>query len=58
MNGLTKWIVLCSLVLFLIPNRYRILNLLLGNLFIRRFAVRGAMSIPGIRAKFMQSTFR
>ncbi|MCA1054827.1 hypothetical protein LCM10_07485 [Rossellomorea aquimaris] len=58
MNGWTKWIVLGSLILLLIPNRYRILNLLLGNNFIRRFAVQGAMSIPGLRSKFIQSTFR
>lgn len=58
MNGWTKWLVLGSLILFVIPNRYRILNLLFKSIFIRRFAVKGAMSIPGLRAKFMQSTFR
>ncbi|MBH9967444.1 hypothetical protein GA0061094_1138 [[Bacillus] enclensis] len=58
MNGWIKWLVIGSFILFLLPNRYRILNLLLGNFLIRRFAVQGAMSIPAIRSKFIQSTFR
>jgi hypothetical protein len=58
MNGWTKWLIMGSLILLLLPNRYRILNLLLGNFFIRRFAVQGVMSIPAIRSKFIQSTFR
>jgi hypothetical protein len=58
MNGWIKWLVIGSFILFLLPNRYRILNLLLGNILIRRFAVQGVMSIPAIRSKFIQSTFR
>ncbi|NMH69694.1 hypothetical protein HF072_12975 [Bacillus sp. RO3] len=58
MNGWTKWLVLGGLVFLLIPNRYRVLNLILGNFFIRKFAVRIAMGIPGIRTKFIQGAFR
>ena len=58
MNGWTKWLVLGGLVLFLVPNRYRLLNLLLGNFLIRKFAVKAAMGVPGIRSKFIQGAFR
>jgi hypothetical protein len=33
--------------------RYQLINMALGQSFIRRFVVRGAMSFPGMRSKMM-----
>ena len=58
MNGWTKFVIVGVLVLLLVPNRYKLLNVLLGNFLIRKFFVQAAMGIPGIRSRFIQSTFR
>ena len=57
MNGWTTWLVLGGLVLFLIPNRYRLLTVFLGNFLITKLAVQAAMGIPGIRSKFIKGAF-
>ncbi|MBT2677504.1 hypothetical protein J7E38_00745 [Bacillus sp. ISL-35] len=38
-------------------NRYRVMNMLLGNSFLRRVAVGSIMGLPGIRSKMMGSLF-
>jgi hypothetical protein len=38
-------------------NRYRVMNMLLGNRFLRRIAVGSIMGLPGIRSKMMNSIF-
>ncbi|WP_197489707.1 hypothetical protein [Rossellomorea aquimaris] len=58
MNGWIKIVIVGVLVLFLVPNRYKLLNVLLGNFLIRKFVVQAAMGIPGVRSRFVQSTFR
>jgi hypothetical protein len=37
--------------------RYRLLNLALGQSFIRRFVVGSAMAFPGMRTKMMDEMF-
>ncbi|MBU8879384.1 hypothetical protein BGM26_10350 [Bacillus sp. FJAT-29790] len=38
-------------------NRYRVMNVLFGNSFIRRILVNSFMSLPGIRDRMMKSVF-
>ncbi|MBT2693462.1 hypothetical protein [Bacillus sp. ISL-55] len=42
---------------FVFENRYRVMNMLLGNRFLRRVAVGSIMGLPGIRSKMMDSVF-
>ncbi|MEH7441101.1 hypothetical protein V7201_02085 [Bacillus sp. JJ1122] len=42
---------------FLFENRYRVMNVLLGNRFLRRVAVGSLMGLPGVRSKMLQSVF-
>lgn len=42
---------------FLFENRYRVMNVLLGNRFLRTLAVSSIMGLPGVRSKMMQSVF-
>ncbi|WP_210365933.1 hypothetical protein [Bacillus sp. REN3] len=42
---------------YLFENRYRVMNGLLGNRFLRRIAVGSLMSLPGVRNKMLQSVF-
>ena len=42
---------------FVFENRYRFMNMLLGNRFLRRVAVGSIMGMPGIRSKMMNSLF-
>ncbi|MFD2679995.1 hypothetical protein [Bacillus seohaeanensis] len=58
MNGWMKWIITGMLLFFTYQNRYRLVNLVLANFFIRRLVVRFAMGIPSLRSRFIQSTFR
>jgi len=58
MSSIMKWIVPFVLLAGIIKYRYKILNIVLGSFWIRKLAVKAAMSIPGLRAKFMESTFR
>ncbi|WP_200843188.1 hypothetical protein [Rossellomorea marisflavi] len=58
MNGWMKWLIAGLVLFMLVPNRYRLLNLILGSSFLRKWAVRWMMGIPAIRSKFIQSTFR
>ena len=58
MNGIIKWIVIASFVSVFYQNRYKILNVILGNFTIRRMVVRAAMSMPWLRSKFMSTAFR
>lgn len=37
--------------------RYRLLNMVLGQSFIRRLVVGSAMSFPGMRSKMMDEMF-
>lgn len=57
MGTIMKWIVPFVLIAGIIKYRYKILNIVLGSYFIRKIAVRAAMSIPGLRNKFMESAF-
>jgi hypothetical protein len=42
---------------FAYQNRYRLINVLFGNAFLRRFLVSSVMSFPGIRDRMMSSVF-
>jgi hypothetical protein len=42
---------------FLFENRFRVMNILLGNRFLRRVAVGSIMGMPGVRGKMLQSVF-
>jgi hypothetical protein len=42
---------------YLFENRYRVMNGLLGNRFLRRLAVGSLMGLPGVRNKMLQSVF-
>lgn len=42
---------------YLYENRYRIMNGLLGNRFLRRVAVSSLMGLPGVKNKMLQSVF-
>lgn len=42
---------------FLFENRYRVMNVLLGNRFLRRLAVSSIMGLPGVRSRMVQSVF-
>jgi hypothetical protein len=42
---------------YVYQNRYRLMNRILGNSILRRFAVSSLMGIPGIRQKIFQSVF-
>jgi hypothetical protein len=44
-------------VYVLFDNRYRVMNILLGNRFLRRLAVGSIMGLPGVRSRMMQSVF-
>jgi hypothetical protein len=40
-----------------VQNRYRLINLLFGNSFIRRLVISIFMNVPGVRNKMIQSVF-
>lgn len=42
----------------LFKGRYRMLNTILGNAFIRKLLVQTAMQMPFIRESFMRKAFR
>jgi hypothetical protein len=42
---------------FAFKNRYRLINVVLGNGFIRRLVVGSMMSVPGVRNKMMNTVF-
>ena len=42
---------------YLFENRYRVMNGLLGNRFLRRVAVSSLMGLPGVKNKMLQSVF-
>jgi len=42
---------------FIYQNRFRLMNGILGNAFLRKFAISSLMGIPGIRQKIFQSVF-
>ncbi|MBB2480131.1 MULTISPECIES: hypothetical protein [Heyndrickxia] len=58
MGTIMKWIVPFVLIAGIIKYRYKILNIVFGSYWIRKVAIRAVMSIPGIRNKFMENTFR
>ncbi|MET3699234.1 hypothetical protein SAMN05877753_102127 [Bacillus oleivorans] len=58
MSSLIKWIVACLAVLTVYRNRYKIVNLLLGQYFIRKLMVRYSMQLPFLRDRLMQTTFK
>ncbi|MDQ0213871.1 hypothetical protein J2S13_000265 [Oikeobacillus pervagus] len=49
---------LVAVVFVLYRFRYRLLNLALGTVFLRKLVVQFAMNIPGLRSKMMETTFR
>ncbi|WP_018661510.1 hypothetical protein [Heyndrickxia acidiproducens] len=58
MNGLLKWLAVLMFVTEVYRNRYRVLNVVLGNYFLRKWAVASAMRIPGFRSRIMQSVLK
>ncbi|MEW9107740.1 hypothetical protein ACQCT6_02140 [Cytobacillus gottheilii] len=39
-------------------NRYRLLNFVLSNVWLRRFVVGSFLNMPGMRDRMMNSVFR
>ncbi|MGE8204513.1 hypothetical protein ACQKP0_08100 [Heyndrickxia sp. NPDC080065] len=58
MNSLMKWLLSGFVVYSVYKYRYKLLNFLLGSYWLRKMGVRLAMSIPGLKAKLIQSTFK
>mgnify|MGYP007126043301 CR=1 FL=1 len=50
----TKWIGLGVLAVVIYRYRYRLINLALGSVILRRLAVSTAMRIPGVRNRLMR----
>lgn len=53
-----KWLLPAALLGIAYKKRYRILNFLLGNEWLRKMSVNTAMNIPGVRERLISSTFR
>ncbi|WP_165786657.1 hypothetical protein [Heyndrickxia camelliae] len=58
MSTIMKWVIPFVLFAGIIKYRYKILNIVLGSYWIRKLAISAAMRIPGLRTKFLESTFR
>jgi hypothetical protein len=43
---------------YFFQNRYRLLNFVLSNVWLRRFVVGSFLNMPGMRDKMMKSVFR
>mgnify|MGYP007126044449 CR=1 FL=1 len=54
---LFKTLILGVVVSSLIKNRYRIMNWVLGNRYIRKMVVSGTMSLPFVKQILMNSLF-
>jgi hypothetical protein len=54
---LFKTLILGVVVSSLIKNRYRIMNWVLGNRYIRQMVVSGTMSFPFVKQILMNSLF-
>lgn len=54
---LFKTLILGAVVSSLIKNRYRIMNWVLGNRYIRQMVVSGTMSLPFVKQILMNSLF-
>ncbi|WP_374717951.1 hypothetical protein [Neobacillus sp.] len=54
---LTTIMMIGSIVYLVFRYRYRLLNLLLASVWMRRLAVSSVMKLPVIRRKMMQSVF-
>ncbi|HYK72338.1 MAG TPA: hypothetical protein VEV44_04255 [Pseudoneobacillus sp.] len=54
---LTSILMIGTLGYTLYRYRYRLMNLVLGTGYLRRFFVRSMMSFPGIRKKMMGAVF-
>ncbi|AIM15605.1 hypothetical protein LRS37_04405 [Neobacillus sedimentimangrovi] len=54
---LTTIMMIGSIVYLVFRYRYRLLNLLLASVWMRRLAVSSVMKFPVIRRKMMQSVF-
>ncbi|MCU9595133.1 hypothetical protein OEV82_11860 [Caldibacillus thermolactis] len=54
---LFKTLILGVVVSSLIKNRYRIMNWVLGNRYIRQMVVSGTMSLPFVKQILMNSLF-
>jgi len=57
-SALSKVLGVLAVVMVVYRFRYKLMNMLLGNLLIRQLAVRISMGIPFIRRAFIQSAFR
>lgn len=58
MKQLSRWLLAAVLIILAYRNRYKLMNIVLGNMWIRKWAVSAAMNIPGVRSRFIQSAFR
>ncbi|MBS4173538.1 hypothetical protein [Bacillus sp. FJAT-49736] len=58
MGFIMKWVVPFLVIAGIFKYRYKILNIAFGSYWLRKVAVQLAMSIPWLRTRFMQSTFR
>ncbi|GAA0345699.1 hypothetical protein GCM10008967_40150 [Bacillus carboniphilus] len=58
MSSIVKWLFAGVTVMLLYNNRYKIMNVLLGQYFVRKLLIRYSMQIPFLREKFVQGTFK
>ncbi|HWO77637.1 MAG TPA: hypothetical protein VNM69_17365 [Bacillus sp. (in: firmicutes)] len=58
MSSIIKWMLAGAAVLTVYRNRYKIVNLLLGQYFIRKLIIRYSMQLPFLRNRLMQGTFK
>ncbi|WP_034645665.1 hypothetical protein [Bacillus methanolicus] len=54
---LTSILMIGTVVYLVYQNRYRLINLLFGNSFIRRLLIKIFMNVPGVKNKIIQSVF-
>lgn len=58
MNSLLKWLLPGLIIYSVYKYRYKMLNFILGSYWLRKMAVKIALSIPGVKTRMFQSTFR
>ncbi|AIE60733.1 hypothetical protein BMMGA3_11690 [Bacillus methanolicus MGA3] len=54
---LTTIIMIGTACYIIYQNRYRLVNVLFGNSFIRRFLVSIFMNVPGVQNRIIQSVY-
>ncbi|HEY4553971.1 MAG TPA: hypothetical protein VIG80_12300 [Bacillaceae bacterium] len=53
-----KWLLPAAILTYAFKKRYKLLNILLGNDQLRKWSIKAAMGIPGVRSQFISNAFR